>query len=62
MKIITPYKFYMTQGDKDGLVDYLKYIDNQYTQSSGDMKHFFDGIKTHVQHVLDNTTVIKGWV
>jgi hypothetical protein len=52
----------MTQGDKDGLVDYLKYIDNQYTQSSGDMEHFFDGIKTHVQHVLDNTTVIKGWV
>ena len=65
MKIITPYKFYMTQNDKDQLTQYLKYIDDLYFDFKGKDnadEHFFDGLRTQTKRVLDNTVVIKGWV
>ena len=63
MKIITPYKFYMTQEDKDKLVDHLKHIEDQYFKLKGtNDEGFFDGMRSEIKRVLDNTVVIKGWV
>lgn len=58
MKFITPYKFYMTQSDKDQLMAYMDHLHQQKDLIDKNSIDYFDGLISQTQKVLDNVVVI----